>query len=317
MGTGPLGRWLAAGLLGVSLIAGCHLDRSGQKGSPERRDGGSPDAGRPDAHGLDARPDDGGEDASGADSGPPMPCDPRTTADTVALYTFDADEGTGTVADVTGTHDGVLIGGSPGWVDGPPGCGPAIAFLEGVEPKTYVEIPDSPDWDLAEGSISLWVRYDDTLPSPEMDRSPAILSRDASHSDLSGHLSLLLALDGRLAMRLQSISGTGAIRCTEDPMPTNRWVHIGINLGPPRVELWMDGEPADRTDPVSVDMTGVLDLPCGDDEVLGIDGNDNPWVLGTGQYGSMEGVANNTWETLAPGAMDHLRIESVRRDFEP
>jgi hypothetical protein len=53
---------------------------------------------------------------------------------------------------------------------------------------------------------------------------------------------------------------------------------------------------------------------CGESSTGGIQGNENPWLLGAAATSSEEGRATPAHRQLA-GAIDSLRISDARRDF--
>ena len=56
-------------------------------------------------------------------------------------------------------------------------------------------------------------------------------------------------------------------------------------------------------------------IQCGTNGAGGIDGNDNPLVVGAAAWLSGEGSADPVSSHLAPAALDHVRLSSIRRDF--
>jgi hypothetical protein len=220
----------------------------------------------------------------------------------VALYPFDGDEGRSQVADAVGDHNGSVQQGLVTTVAGPEGCGRAFAFGE----QRYVVIDDSPSWDLEAGSIDLWL----WLPAELTDHA-GVLSRDQQNRDDPGHFTLFVDDAGHALARVQPASESGeldALPCSEAVLPREQWLHIGVNFGPPEVELYIDGELVEGLGP------STLRDECGQNGPFGIAGNDLPWVLGRATHHS-EGILD-TLELPATGfAVDHVRISSVRRDF--
>jgi hypothetical protein len=223
------------------------------------------------------------------DAGVELHCS-TTAPGVVALYPFDPDVDSLDLTDVVGDHAGTIGGGMAEWVSGPAGCGTAIQF-----PAPVVgHLPDSPSWDLATGSIDLWIRAPSTP-----DYNDSVLSRDAGGTALPGHFLLDINMAGALSVRMQN-EGGDFYYCGETPLSVGRWVHVGMNFGPPEAELWLDGEIAEG---------------CAGGTDRGIDGNDNPWVLGANNANSSEGTSDIITNHLDGVALDHLRISSVRRDF--
>lgn len=221
---------------------------------------------------------------------------------TLLLYTF---EGSGsTVIDVTGKHNGTIVGSSVTRSPGPPGCGNAVAFPNAV--TDYVLIPDAPDWDLSEGSVDFWVRIDTASPSTVR----GIVSRDADAHVQPGHLTVYQLCDGGLAVRLQHQSDTREVRCSP-PVKLGVWHHVGVNFGQGGLALYVNGVAATRTDTIS---NCFLTLECGTSSEQGMEGNDNPWALGVSTHNSAEGQVTPT-KFPFDGAIDSFRVSSARRPF--
>jgi hypothetical protein len=226
----------------------------------------------------------------------------------VALYTFDEDDGAAQVTDSVGAHDGTVLLGSTVTTNGPEGCGPAFAF--GEEARYFV-IEDSPDWDLEVGSVDLWI----WLPA-ESSENVGVLSRDLNEREQPGHLSMFVDAEGRAVVRVQpadaedSDNSNDAVLCSETPLPRETWVHLGLNFGPPEVELYVSGELNDWAGTHAI----TDEWACGQHQPWSITGNDLPWVIGRSTFRSEAPL--ETLEFPAVGcAIDQLRISSERRDF--
>jgi len=245
---------------------------------------------------VDAPPTDASPDVS-----VPTAC-PISDSDTLALYAFDAMDG----ADSAGAHDATFVDGSPLFASGPTDCGRSLYF-ENSAIHALMQIPDSPDWDLAIGSLDFYLY----LASPQADDRIGVLSRDASGTANPGHLSLYLNGEGRVLVRIQAV-GADHFLCSESTIPVGVWTHIGLNLGPPEVTLHIDGRSEDHEGAVAAgvriyDCTGTVDWS--------IAGNDNPWIVGAHLSASSEGTADTIQNPLRDARIDNLRISSVRRDF--
>lgn len=147
---------------------------------------------------------------------------PMSDPDTVALYTFDSDDGI-EVTDVARGHDGRLVNGSfLSYIDGPDGCGSALSFDEAGGP-VYAEIPNSGAWELASGSVDLWV-----MPMPEVTLNDfaGIVSRDAMGANESGHFSLRQWNEAGtevFMVRMQGlVFGEGGFLCSDGPVEHGR-----------------------------------------------------------------------------------------------
>ncbi|HJK95883.1 MAG TPA: LamG-like jellyroll fold domain-containing protein [Polyangiaceae bacterium LLY-WYZ-14_1] len=261
------------------------------------RDGGVPnadagpapldDAGR----GDDAGPqDDGGPVGGDAGDGPPFDGCTDVDPDTVFLFDFE-DVADGVLRDRTGSHDGTLTLPVEG-IPGPPGCGQAW-WARGT---VFGRVGYDPAFELAEGSLDFWARVDE-LP-PEGRRG--LLSRDSVGPE-EGHLSVTISTLGRLRVRLQQ-TGVSAERCFDD-VPLGTWFQIGINFGPPGLEVFFDGSTAGAA--TSTVCTRPIDT--------GLEGNANNWVFGGDNTSADEG--SDDAEQPFEGALDEVRLSRVRRDF--
>jgi len=210
----------------------------------------------------------------------------------IALYTFDGEPTPTMITDSVGSHDGAVMGtGATTWVSGPWGCGEAMQMPSAD--GTYGEVPDSADWDMAEGRIDLWAML--VADSREV----GLIGRDANGTTLAGHLSLQRRTSGSLDMRLQTAMGQ-ANRCTATSgAPSGEWLDISMRFGAAQPELVVNGVPA------TVSCTAGMTTD-------GIDGNANPWVFGSDASGSLEGAALPLRDFLRSGVLDHIRIRDRR-----
>jgi hypothetical protein len=235
----------------------------------------------------------------GFSSEPAGPCEPR--GDELAVYSFESDDAP--LADGVGERDGVVVG-TPAFTDGPPDCGRALQLADGT---TYGEIPHDQAWHLDVGAVELWLRLDQHTGDEQ-----GVLSRDAYGQDMPGHLTIMITPDRRLAVRLQSTKDDW-IECSNGVVPIASWTRLGLNLGPPVLELWLDGVLQDGTGIITV--VGGKDYPCGlTAATSGLAGNANPWVIGMDAHRSAEGAATPVISPLY-GAVDDLRISPSRRSF--
>lgn len=275
------------------LCSGCHLALPLAGGV---RDGAAPEGVAPDLSG-DTASDGPRSDGALTRRGCPAPA--ALDADTLALFTFDD------VTDLTGNHTLTLLGSAALQVD--PDCGGVARFPGQID--SYGEIPDHADWQIAEGSLDLWLR----LESPGANEEADILSRDANNQALPGHLTLIRAGE-YLVARLQDDAKGQFHRCHKLALD-EAWHHVGINLGPPDLQMFVDGEEVAK-------IGGLIDIPqydadvdCGASTTLGIQGNSNPWVVGAGARSSTEGKATPVG-LPSRVAVDNLRVSKRRRDFD-
>lgn len=265
-----------------------------------------------DASALDSRAlGDSGATIDSADS-LALPC-PPADGQTLALYTFDTDVGA-SIIDSTGVHDGTTVDGStpPAYRSGPPGCGQALSIASGNE--ITAQVPHSDAWNLAEGSVDLWVwpAGDGVIPD-----YAGIVSRDANGTDEGGHFAIYqwaFAAPDRFAVRIQGMNDPqGTYLCSDDEILYDRWNHIGVNFGPPQAELWINGVLATVQDQIADDQNRIYD--CNQATARGIEGNTNPWSFGIDTGISGNGELRPLQNPLIDGAIDHVRISSERRDF--
>lgn len=284
------------GLLIVLWLAGCHRIFP-YPGPPER----SGDAQTP-AQDLSSAdlPSAAHEGALKADAPTASSC-PKIDEYTVAFYSFEQHLKEATDPSKNGDLKRPdVFSPSPSYESSP--CGEALSFLPNNNlapdiPPFHVQLPPHEDWKLDKGSIDLLVWFSGDI-SPEH-LFQGILSRDADKKDLPGHFTLFRALphaDNRmesngdiLCVRLQGINDDAHPQsnyaCTQG-VQKDQWHQLGINFGGGSLELWVDGQ-LNQLEPVRLypDMLGLEeDKYCigradttGSD---GIDGNENPWVLG-------------------------------------
>lgn len=262
----------------------------------------------PDAQDGDAAASDAGVDAGidAPDASPPDPwsCDAPLDEDTVARYRFE-DVAAG-LEDDRGLHGGMWQGGRPPTIPGPPGCGSAFQGTEGI----WGRIEDAPEMRLASGSIDVWIRLPSDRPLHEW--AHAVFSKDIRGVDPLGQLSLFWERDGRLVVRIQSAL-TNANSCSDAVVPTDRWMHVGINFGVGGLELFIDGVRQGGTGTWRFRDAEAED--CGtEDSDQGLEMNDLPWVLGANSFASPTEVPIEI-QNYFPGAIDQLRVSRARRDF--
>jgi hypothetical protein len=295
------------------LLCGCI--RAGYGDAP--RDGSRADAPGGDLAAPDrSLPDHPSMDQPGLDLPGPdidlLGCDAPLDPSVVARWSFDTLNGT-QVPEETGNHPGTVTGGTAQLVAGAPGCGQGLSIPAGLDGQPYVVVPYAPEWQLPQGSVDFWVRFD------TLDKTQGIIGRDSLGEQTSGHLTLFRACDGALVVRLQRGVSEG-IRCSQ-PVPDGVWLHVGVNFGGAAgLQLFVDGTPATRTGTVIYSKHGVTtcahEMTCGTNVSGGIDGNSNPWVIGAISFASTEGTTDQISHHLG-GTIDALRISATPRSFAP
>lgn len=235
------------------------------------------------------------EDAGARDGaivGSQANCGPPADKDTLALFTFDGPKGGQTIVDLTGNWVGYLRGTGFIWLTGRDGCGYALGCMG--DEKSYVEIPNNATLEqLKEGSIEFWLRLD----KQGLGYEQGILSRDAKGTVKPGHFSVWVVAN-KVCVQLLPPGKNKGYKVYSPQITSDTWYHVGINFGPPTLELYLDGKLVGKTSNTS-----------------GIDGNQNPLVIGAGTWLSEEGAAEPIISTLI-GDIDQLHFRSARRAFD-
>ncbi|WP_298843888.1 LamG-like jellyroll fold domain-containing protein [uncultured Roseobacter sp.] len=199
-----------------------------------------------------------------------------------------SDNGSGTAADSSGNgHDGIYQGNAVSGGSGWNGTGSALV-LDGS--GDYVEIPDSGDFDLAEGSISIRFNADN------LDSRGTLFSRDSRYFDDGGHLDAEIGTDGSVRVRLQSDSDSYYVTSGAGVVSPGEWHHVAVTFGPDGLHLYVDGTEVD-----SDSYTG------------GLTGNDEPWTLGASQITSGDGTADNLQDYFT-GQLDDFVVYGEQID---
>ena len=241
-------------------------------------------------------------------------------ANTLAIYGFDPPRAPARFdGGRQGVPDGELVSsGQTGaaFVPGREGCGDALwvpLTKFGEAAKDYGWVPASSAWRLARGAVDLWVRFD----GDPTDVVQGIVSRDAFGTDTPGHLTLVRGGDRRLGVRWQGKNNsTGHWVCSE-PLSKGVWYHVGVNFGAPALALYVDGLRVSASGELVERIGHTLTHTCGDGASAGgIDGNDQPWVIGASARGAATGEAAPAEDGLG-GRLDNLRFSDCRRAFSP
>jgi len=215
-------------------------------------------------------------------------------SETVALYCFENhDRAYDVVVDSTGNHDAKIVSTKTRSVLGPTCCGLALRFSE-TNYSSYIEIPDSPDWDLDEGSLSFWLRSSACLVN---DQIQGLISRASIDREETGHLGLILLDDCNWAAFFSENGKTVEVRADRSLTP-GKWSHINLNFGPPTLELYLNGE-----------------LIAEKEVAVGTSGNRNPWVIGADSRETKPGTGSPPAHFLTGAAIDLLRISSARNQL--
>jgi hypothetical protein len=233
----------------------------------------------------------------------PPACNETPQTGDLLLYRFEEPAGATFVTDAVGAHPGTARAPGASTTSGPTACGAARLFESGPLGFPIIEVPHHPDFNLTSGSLSFWVR----LPAARTLSSRGIVSRDAFGEARPGHLSVYEVASGHLVVRLQGATSSGA-RCSEAPLPPDVWIKVGVNFGAPGLQLFVNDAEQMGIHPNIVVPTSA----CGRNTTDGIDGNENPWVLGASSDGSVEGTADPFERTAQGVAIDAFRVSRAR-----
>ena len=135
----------------------------------------------------------------------------------------------------------------------------------------FVSIPDSNAWDLTDGSVQLWFQAND--PSG----TQGLISRDASGTGEPGHFDI--SLHGNdIHVRIQGDNG-GTLKAT-NVVSSGTWYQLTVTFGAQGAQIYLNGS-----------------LLASDNSLTqGIDGNNEPWIIGASGSNSSTGStsgANN------------------------
>ncbi|UCF97239.1 MAG: LamG domain-containing protein, partial [Spirochaetaceae bacterium] len=98
----------------------------------------------------------------------------------------------------------------------------------------YIAVPHDEEFELAEGTVQLWFKTDQSWGRQ------GLLAKDAYGYGDGGHLSIFL-VNGRIEVRLQS-EGNSYYICTERLVQKGDWYHLAFSFGPEGMKLYLDGE---------------------------------------------------------------------------
>ena len=196
---------------------------------------------------------------------------------------FSATTGT-TVTDIAGNNDGIAKNG----VDlAGSGTNHANSGGDFDGANDYVEIAPSNDFALTDGTVNIWVNPD------EISGNQALYSRDSSGFDGGGHVTTYLDSSGHVNVRIQDTSQSYNLK-SNNTISADEWSQVSLSFGADGLKLYINGALED-----SSSYTG------------GIDGNNEPWVIGANQWSSSDGVANSLKEYF-DGQIDEFSVHSTQ-----
>jgi hypothetical protein len=255
---------------------------------------------------IDPPAGDGGRDATGDAT-----CGPEREG-VIAYYPIDGDSETLQITD-RGPHGlhGSVSSGFVTTTTGPSTCHEGLLIAEGRE----VSIPHDDRFQLASGSIDLWVR---PIPLSAVSPLRVVIARDLGNNN-PGDLTLfehrLATADLVFVVRLQSgdamNSGGGTYRCSAVTLVAGSWYHVAVNFGPPDLELFVDGALQTSTHVTTINGEQIVcgTSTSGQSATQGIDGTPaKPWFVGYGDVFETSIVRRY----LSSGGIDHVRIGSER-----
>lgn len=248
----------------------------------------------------------GGQAGGGPVNPSPTGCGIAADQDTVALWTFES--GSASAPDHTGMFPVTWRGGSPSAAPGPDECSLSVQ----MNGSLFGEVNFTSGFaGLTEGALEMFV----WLP-PKSDKIHAILAADAKNQKTNGHFVLGYETQGKIVLRMQNAEsapggGKTFYMCSGPNMPTNQWIHLGINFGPPSVQMFVNGVIAENE---GVHFKHGNQQNCGDNPVWSPADNGNPLVVGGATNEATEGIADTVIKRFG-GRIDQLRISRKRRDF--
>jgi hypothetical protein len=226
------------------------------------------------------------------------PCSTAIAGDTIALYTFDDALG----RDTTGAHDATTLGAAAATTGGP--CGAALEIPVG---GSFLHVADSTELDLDAGAVDLYAREAQAFSTYR-----GVVSRDAIGTGADGHFTIGF-MQGVVFARLQLTGDQHFFRCSDAPH-VGEWIHIAVSFGSGGMTLWIDGQRQAMRDTIDLGF-GVHD--CRIPYSGGMEGNDNPMVIGAERTVAVEGdPAPSATGFFIGGQIDHLRIRDRWVDFD-
>jgi len=184
-----------------------------------------------------------------------------TGLDPVGYWRLDGG-GTDEIGGTDATISGAVTGATG------PFDGVATTSVQFDGSNDYVEIADASAWQLPNGAVQLWFNPDDTSGRQ------GLLGRDATNQAEDGHFQLYMNGDD-LVFRIQD-TATSKSYTVANAVDAGEWHHVVVSFGSEGVKLFVNGE------------LEVTDAFTG-----GIDGNNNPWVVGAMNWSSSDGGNDN------------------------
>jgi hypothetical protein len=135
----------------------------------------------------------------------------------------------------------------------------------------YTRVPHDPAFELEEGTIALWAKWD-ILPTVV---EAAVVSKESDSFDSDADLSIYLDTAGNLVGRLRERAllggGSGGTVEANGVITAGTWHHIAFSWGKGnKLELWVDGVCVAKTNSIKVGLSAGN----------GVSANQRPWYFG-------------------------------------
>ncbi len=231
-------------------------------------------------------------------------CEEPTGTETLAFYPLALSDGAVEVESTVGSVPAwSLVGESQ--AEGPSGpCG-GIPYTSASGPNgnAYLALDNDPAWDMPQGAIDLWFRYE-TLP----EEIGGILCRDEVNQLDPGHFCLVISNTASswagapgLVVRFQGGENEGMafLLADFDRVPSAAWHHVLVSWDGSSARLYVNGV-----------------LVSNAEGPWSIAGNSLNWAIGLDNAFSNNGVNNNgsAWAGLS---VTRVRFSDQPRDFTP
>ena len=242
------------------------------------------------------------------DAGGPCPiaaphCSGGSDPWTVSLYTFESPSSA--FSDVAGSNPATVAGAAASTVSSLSGCGDALS----PGGTTYGHIAHAPSLALTEGSIDAFVRVPDVIPSLW---PAAVFAKDNLGTSPDGQLNLFLTDEGRVVARMQQ-GGSAQFRCSSEVYDPGAWLHVGVNIGSPNLELYVNGTRQNYTGNATIGRW--KDVCAGGTQTAGLASNNLDAFIGANNWTMTPPFGVSTEVMTTGGAIDSLRISDARRDY--
>lgn len=157
----------------------------------------------------------------------------------------------------------------------------------------HLNIPHVNDFEIAEGSVSMWFQVEDLAHENDSSIDALVLfSKDSNDFDSGGHLTIYVSQDGSINARHQSTSASYYAESSGGVVSENTWHHIVYTFGSKGMEIYLDTKAI-----ASQSYTG------------GLNGNDEPIIVGSGAWrtGNQESDPADLYDHFI-GKIDDVRL---------